>query len=1182
SSQCLVYSQNQIWNAGRPFGYSFGMTCTEVSIPKNTDGVIDVSVSCKEGDNSGAANESNCLQEFYSPTDIMFLERESSAILEIHYLPFNMGKRYCAVILVNEQIGEFVYFLEGTCGLPLPSGLLPMDSPNVLCSRNVTEGQNEIEPVLFLKCCLTNILWEKLKIPLVNEAREKALAIAAQQQMSALEYERRKVTGTLESSSVRVAVAIFGLSKVEKVVLQNHSQYSEKNIEFSVEVSMPECFQVPEKIYIPVLSSIRVKSIHPGQKDYTSEEGTEDDAVELPIKFIPKCPGRYPCQILLQSKHDIRLFKIECVVNTDTAEAELEFVTPAYQAVTQDIPITNMSQQDWKLNAIIKGCWFFGPPLIYVAAGETTSYTLIFKPTAECVTKGKLILQNEADDTSHIFLLKGTATKPLALDHLKIDCQVKQITEKIIMVPNFTKSELKYKVSSDLLIVGGDPTLTVEPGDTAAYTLNISPWKRGKFKGVIVFVAEDTEQQQTNSQQKTDVIQTSQKVPTEAFQMVNGEDTGQTCCKVWFSLEIHSIPAPPEKTLNIKCTVLESTVIGIPITNPTDDVLPLDVLLVDAAVLTGDSHLVLQPKQTFHYEVKYSPAVTGNSSGSVIFLSEKTGEFWYALKLNAQKPRPTTMPEVECELGKWVRQYIRLVNPTYEILELKPSNNNSTHFLLEIDPKDCLIVAPHSTAEVPVQFCPSALGRTDHTARITFTCRQLEEWVFFLSGVGLIPQAMEPASVSSRLGHHSSIIINFKNPTLEDIVVEVFLTDREHIMHHPSASVFHHSSKDSIFWLPLKQKQGIFLPPKSKLDIPVLFAPYSMKLYEVVLVVQVEKLDGGDWPYDETLDLRKVLNGNTIITENKKILGLRWIYPIHGIPEAPPYKSAPAVVRCQARSRVEERIEVLLTGVVPGITSSQTIHSSVTPSRSGSIRPEVQVTEGFSTTDEFMYDIEFESERLKSQLKSAVVINLVNKDRDLKTGIVTLIFNIVFAPSKPLRNPATLVVQRSAGGIWKFPILFIASEPEVDDVINIEAVGLNKESVISFRLTSQTRYPDPYTAYFLPGSDPEFVVSPQAGELLPLDTPGTCITVGFKPSMYSKKHKATLVIQTAAMQWMYEINGLPPQSVPPTSAAKVDCRNPSVRSATVQQRNFVRENMKLLSTGVSSTIKGAPLVLRAK
>lgn len=50
-----------------------------------------------------------------------------------------------------------------------------------------------------------------------------------------------------------------------------------------------------------------------------------------------------------------------------------------------------------------------------------------------------------------------------------------------------------------------------------------------------------------------------------------------------------------------------------------------------------------------------------------------------------------------------------------------------------------------------------------------------------------------------------------------------------------------------------------------------------------------------------------------------------------------------------------------------------------------------------------------------------------------------------------------MVVQCNTGGIWKFPVLFVATEPEVDDVINIEAVGLNTESLISFRLTSQTR-----------------------------------------------------------------------------------------------------------------------------
>lgn len=66
---------------------------------------------------------------------------------------------------------------------------------------------------------------------------------------------------------------------------------------------------------------------------------TEDDAIELPLTFKPWYAGRYPCHILLESKYDVRLFKIECVVNTDTFETELEFVTPAYQAAIQDIPI---------------------------------------------------------------------------------------------------------------------------------------------------------------------------------------------------------------------------------------------------------------------------------------------------------------------------------------------------------------------------------------------------------------------------------------------------------------------------------------------------------------------------------------------------------------------------------------------------------------------------------------------------------------------------------------------------------------------------------------------------------------------------------------------------------------------------------------------------------------------------
>ncbi|XP_061485683.1 cilia and flagella-associated protein 47-like [Rhineura floridana] len=137
---------------------------SEADILKNTHNVVHVEGFYSHEDNSNAANESY-LQEFFSPMDIVFLMGESSSTLSLHYLPFMLGKRYCAIILVNEQIGEFVYLVEGTCGLPLPSGFLPMDSPNVLCVSSMLEGESEIQPVLCLKCCAADMLQEKLKIP---------------------------------------------------------------------------------------------------------------------------------------------------------------------------------------------------------------------------------------------------------------------------------------------------------------------------------------------------------------------------------------------------------------------------------------------------------------------------------------------------------------------------------------------------------------------------------------------------------------------------------------------------------------------------------------------------------------------------------------------------------------------------------------------------------------------------------------------------------------------------------------------------------------------------------------------------------------------------------------------------------------------------------------------------------
>ncbi|NXF67109.1 CFA47 protein, partial [Ciccaba nigrolineata] len=252
---------------------------------------------------------------------------------------------------------------------------------------------------------------------------------------------------------------------------------------------------------------------------------------------------------------------------------------------------------------------------------------------------------------------------------------------------------------------------------------------------------------------------------------------------------------------------------------------------------------------------------------------------------------------------------------------------------------------------------------------------------------------------------------------------------------------------------------GIRLAPKEKLDIPVLFKPDTMKMYEAVVVIHVMRENGENWPYEDTAELNKDLKSSVTVGENGGIQEILWIYPVYGIPEAPQQKLVPAVVRCRARQRVERRIEVLLTGVVPGAAVMPATRNSavVSTKKPANIQEVVQVTDGFSKPVEFLYELQYQSNEIKSQLETLVGMHLVQSEWDTESRIVTLIFNIVFAPNKPIRNEATLVVQCTTGGVWKFPVRFIAMEPEVDDVINIEAVGLNKESIIGFKLASQTR-----------------------------------------------------------------------------------------------------------------------------
>ncbi|CAO2623937.1 Cilia and flagella-associated protein 47 [Lemmus lemmus] len=195
--------------------------------------------------------KSNFIREFFCSMPTIFLEAKGTSSLEIYYLPFDMHVRYCAIILSNKEIGDLIYIVEGKGLIPLPSNFLLMKPPSPI-DYSISLEHNKEDPILYLNCKPHEILDVDLKVPLTNEAKEKALAFAAQQQMSILEYERRAITGTLESSTIRVAIALLGLTKIECLLLFNMSKLKKpKSILYTTELSLPAHFYIPRKIYIP-------------------------------------------------------------------------------------------------------------------------------------------------------------------------------------------------------------------------------------------------------------------------------------------------------------------------------------------------------------------------------------------------------------------------------------------------------------------------------------------------------------------------------------------------------------------------------------------------------------------------------------------------------------------------------------------------------------------------------------------------------------------------------------------------------------------------------------------------------------------------------------------------------------------------------------------------------------------
>ena len=288
---------------------------------------------------------------------------------------------------------------------------------------------------------------------------------------------------------------------------------------------------------------------------------------------------------------------------------------------------------------------------------------------------------------------------------------------------------------------------------------------------------------------------------------------------MWWTVEVRTDSPKPEAIIDLRAFIRQATSAEISLSNPLSEPITFEVFY-NGEGLIGDSSFSLEPQNVGTYNLIFSPLAAGAAQGTIGFLNEKVGEFWYDLNLHAEENPIVNLELLECELGKVGGHTVTLENPTGQELYLEFRNSNPTNF--EIVP-DKIILPAYESLKVKIQYSPTNLDVVE-SGSIIFENPVVGKWQYNLEGKGLLPTVMEPQPISTAVGGNTSSMLTFKNPFKEASSVQIHLE----------------TDDTKIFSLLLKRNK-FNIGPLGILQIPYSFSPTTMTESKALIVVSMSK-----------------------------------------------------------------------------------------------------------------------------------------------------------------------------------------------------------------------------------------------------------------------------------------------------------------------------------------------------
>lgn len=377
---------------------------------------------------------------FYSKQDKISIASGKSANFNLQFLALKPGSYQCHILLVDENVGEFMYEVIGNAILPVATDSI----------KFTVEMKSHIS--------------KNLEFPRANGLMAKAVASCLDRLSGNLKAKTREIVKRTEDGSKEA---------------------------YKIELNSPYWVSPVSEMFFGLENASKPRRAKADRVAITTPRGVDNAEGCLALSFHPKAPGIYPCTLLLSSTTDIRVYNIEATVVPPGITTSLEFSAPARQTILQEIPIMNETDHQWMLKSTFTGAKeFTGPLALTVGAHETSSYPLSFYPAWICDVKSQLVLHNTTTDTRFEYNLSGVGEEPLAESQIQLKCVARETVSQEFKVPGIRgQSTTLYTVESDMPHVTGPSTVTAKSNEPVTYKLQFCPTIGGAYSGSITFCA---------------------------------------------------------------------------------------------------------------------------------------------------------------------------------------------------------------------------------------------------------------------------------------------------------------------------------------------------------------------------------------------------------------------------------------------------------------------------------------------------------------------------------------------------------------------------------------------------------------------------------------------------------------------------------------------------------------------